>query len=369
MADDFVQCPPNSTGKKMAAKTVVNGGGDTVLRQEMAIADPLVAANVLQVFAEDAAHTSGDKGLLILGVRNDDNTSSPVSSNGDYHAIQFNDKGRVKVSAAPADIALTTGSITTIGNTVPVDVSRAGSLVAYVSGTFTTANCIFEGSLDSTNGTDGTWFGIQAARTNANTVEATTGNLSAAPAYGWKIGTNGMNWVRVRATAIASGTQNWQLAPSATAIDPTPGVAAHAVTSTAVAAPTVVAGQFYQSVSPTLNQGPTLLKAKVISAASTNSTLVLTGVRRLVGGILVNNNAAIRYFKIYEKATAPTVGTDIPTTLIPLPPNQPVNVAAAIGNCALNIALGLGYGITAGSADGDTTAVGAGDVVGTLIYI
>lgn len=225
----FLQAPPDSTGKKMAASQVTDESTNDVLRQEVIITDPEAATRRLRVYNEDAAHASNDTGLMMLAVRNDAD-ASPVSADGDYQALQANRYGRLKVSAAPADMALTLGNITTIGNTVACDVTRAGSLMAYVIGTFTTANCIFEGSLDSTNGSDGNWFGIQASRSNANTIETTTGNLSAAPAYGWKIGTNGLNWVRVRATAIASGTQNWQLAPSATAIEPAPAVGAHAVT-------------------------------------------------------------------------------------------------------------------------------------------
>lgn len=49
-------------------------------------------------FAEDAPHTSGDMGIQILGVRRDADTS-PVSADGDYHALQFGPTGRLKVDA------------------------------------------------------------------------------------------------------------------------------------------------------------------------------------------------------------------------------------------------------------------------------
>lgn len=47
--------------------------------------------------AEDAAHTSGDVGVLVLGVRRDADTT-PVSADGDYHALQFDNSGNLKVN-------------------------------------------------------------------------------------------------------------------------------------------------------------------------------------------------------------------------------------------------------------------------------
>jgi hypothetical protein len=47
--------------------------------------------------AEDAAHTSGDVGVLSLGVRRDADTT-PVSADGDYHAPIFDANGYLKVN-------------------------------------------------------------------------------------------------------------------------------------------------------------------------------------------------------------------------------------------------------------------------------
>lgn len=47
--------------------------------------------------AEDAAHTTGDVGVMVLGVRQDADTS-PVSANGDYHAPLFDNAGNLKVA-------------------------------------------------------------------------------------------------------------------------------------------------------------------------------------------------------------------------------------------------------------------------------
>lgn len=41
-----------------------------------------------------------------------------------------------------------------------------------------------------------------------------------------------------------------------------------------------------------------------------------------------NINAAARYLKLYNKASAPTVGTDTPVLTIPLPPAPPTTTPA-----------------------------------------
>jgi lysophospholipase L1-like esterase len=62
----------------------------------------------------------------------------------------------------------------------------------------------------------------------------------------------------------------------------------------------------------------------LISANSTNATSVKASAGS-VGLIVVSNiNAAVRYLKMYNKASAPTVGTDTPVMTIAVPPNQTV---------------------------------------------
>jgi hypothetical protein len=102
-----------------------------------------------------------------------------------------------------------------------------------------------------------------------------------------------------------------------------------------------------------------LKTARLLSAAaSTNSTLVKGSpgtVKRIVG---YNANAAARYLKLYDKVTAPTVGTDTPRKTIYLAPT-------AIFSYALDdyFGQGIGYAITTAAADADTGAVTAADIV------
>jgi len=113
---------------------------------------------------------------------------------------------------------------------------------------------------------------------------------------------------------------------------------------------------------------------KLISAASTNGTNVKSTPGALLGGVLTNYTTSIRYVKFYAKATAPTVGTDTPIMTVPLPPAAAsgatnVYLADIFGSYGLKFLLGIGYGITGALTDGDTTAVGAGDVSVSLSFV
>lgn len=175
--------------------------------------------------AEDSVHTSGDTGSYILGVRQDAD-SSPVSADGDYQGLLFNDSGRLKVSTQPAALVATTGTITTSTSTVVADVTKASNVAIFIKGTFAGVNITFEGSNDG--GT--TYFGVQAVRSNANTVELTSGVLGAAPAYCWEVSVNAYTHFRVRATAWTSGTANIVILPGVYATEPIPATQTTPVT-------------------------------------------------------------------------------------------------------------------------------------------
>jgi hypothetical protein len=101
------------------------------------------------------------------------------------------------------------------------------------------------------------------------------------------------------------------------------------------------------------------------SAATTNGALVLTGTSGLHAFYATNTGASAAFVKLYNKATAPVVGTDVPAMILPVPAavgGVPGVANLAIGNQGFRFALGLGIAITGGVADTDTTAVAAGQV-------
>ena len=71
-----------------------------------------------------------------------------------------------------------------------------------------------------------------------------------------------------------------------------------------------------------------------------------------------NVTASTIYVKLYNKATAPTVGSDVPIFTLPVAAGATVNVGfAPIGK---RLPLGLGIAVTAGAAATDTAAVTVG---------
>lgn len=310
------------------------------------------------VKAEDSAAVSGDAGIAILALRQSSDAVS-TSADGDYANLKTDEEGRLKVSSKPASYADITGDITAIqatigtpvaGGTVAGDVSRASNVMAFCAGTFAGVNVSFEGSLEATGDTN--WFGIQAVRTNANTIETATGALSAQPVYAWEMSVNALARVRVRATARTSGTQSWRFKLGTYATEPIPAIQVSAT----------------QPVSGTVTiTHPTPTASNVNSAASTNATVVKASAGTVYNVTASNVNASPRYLKLYNKATAPTVGTDVPLITIAIPATS--TVAVNFGVTGHRFATGVGLAITAGAADSDTAAVGANEVKVLTAYI
>lgn len=105
--------------------------------------------------------------------------------------------------------------------------------------------------------------------------------------------------------------------------------------------------------------------AKIVAAASTNATSVKGSTARVVGWSLFNNTAAVKFVRLYNKTTAPTVGTDSPALVIPIPANGQITYYSSGG---IAFGSGLAYAITNAVADLDATAVAANDVLGGIYY-
>jgi hypothetical protein len=104
--------------------------------------------------------------------------------------------------------------------------------------------------------------------------------------------------------------------------------------------------------------------AHLVSAATTNATIVKGSAGRVLGWALANTNAAFRYVKLHNQTTTPTAGTGVVRT-IAIPPNSLAQMKLEGG---IAFATGIGLTTVTGSTDADTTAVGAGDIVGELFF-
>lgn len=109
---------------------------------------------------------------------------------------------------------------------------------------------------------------------------------------------------------------------------------------------------------------------KLISAASTNATSVKATVGKLFYLAVFNLNAAPRYLKLYDKASAPTVGTDTPKHVFLIPGNTAgAGLTLILGAVPAKFASGIALALTTGIADTDTGAVAANEIVVNLGYV
>lgn len=105
---------------------------------------------------------------------------------------------------------------------------------------------------------------------------------------------------------------------------------------------------------------------KLNSAATTNATSVsATANTLLLGYYISNTNSSVRYVKFYNKASAPTVGTDTPVLVLAIPGSGAANVSFPEG---VNFSTGLAFATTTGAADSDTGAVALNEVIVNLVY-
>lgn len=308
------------------------------------------------VGVHNAPFVDGAPGQVMLAKRRD--SDSTTVADGYLNTLHMDEEGRLKVASKPASYAATVGNVTSATSTVVVNTERFSNLMIHCAGTFAGANCTFEGSLNSTNGTDGNWFAVQAIRSNANTIETTTGVLGAAPAYAWELSVNAMKWFRIRATAWTSGTQTWTMIPGTYATEPIPGAQ---ISGTQPVSGTVTATVTGGTVLPVT---PTTLFTN--SAATTNATLVKSTAGTLWSIAVSNTNAAARFLKLFNLTTAPTVGTSVPVFTVAIPSGGTVLVNG--GSNGIRFATGISLAITGAAGDLDTTAIGAGDVKVATTY-
>lgn len=130
--------------------------------------------------------------------------------------------------------------------------------------------------------------------------------------------------------------------------------------------PVSISGTAAVALTPATSGG--LSSSKLVSAASTNATSIKTSAGQLYNVQAFNTNASARFLKIYNKASAPTVGTDTPVATYLIPGNASGSGCVIEISNGLALNAGLAIAITGGIADNDTTAIGANDCVVNLQY-
>jgi hypothetical protein len=108
---------------------------------------------------------------------------------------------------------------------------------------------------------------------------------------------------------------------------------------------------------------------RLISAASTNATSLKASAGTLYMIHAVNLNAAVRYLKLYNKASSPTVGTDTPVATLPIPASTTGAGFALDFGPGFDFATGIAYALTTGAGDADTGAVAANEIFLVGVYV
>lgn len=107
----------------------------------------------------------------------------------------------------------------------------------------------------------------------------------------------------------------------------------------------------------------------LVSAASANATNVKSSSGKLHAIAVFNTNAAVRYIKLYNSASAPTAGSGTPVLRFAIPG------ATTGGGFVLNFeqgiafSSGIGFTLVTGAADADSTGVAASEILVNLVYI
>jgi hypothetical protein len=103
-----------------------------------------------------------------------------------------------------------------------------------------------------------------------------------------------------------------------------------------------------------------------ISAATTNATSVKASAGNINNIVVSNASAAVRFFKLYNLAAAPTVGTSTPIATVLIPAGQTVNVDC--GPFGIRCSTGIAYALTTGIAVADVGAVALSDLSVAMTY-
>lgn len=291
------------------------------------------------------------------------------------------------------------------GGGTPLDLSASGAFTALgqfvtltpldgmatmqidISGTFSGVSWAFEGTIDGTN-----WVPIPKGLVlTTNTGGQFVGtNLSAGSIVGnYTVPCAGLKGFRVECIAFSSGTMNIALRASAgsnvvsltnslpsggnligdvnTRLNGQIAVAGHGVSGTGVQRVELASDSTGQVKLSTVATGG-LTTFRLLSANSANLTSVKGSAGRVCVITATNTNAAVRYLKLYDKASAPVLASDTPTHTLAIPPTSTGQSLVIATDTGIAFATGIALATTTGVADTDTGAVALNEVIVHLEY-
>lgn len=230
------------------------------------------------------------------------------------------------------EVAFSTTTVQAVGTT---DAANYNQVCVHIvtQGGSSTVN--FQGSNDNTNWVAVPFLSIAATGTSAPATSTTSAGVIF-------YGPLPFRYFRLNVTGIASGTTAGVIEFKSVSSVPVSGVNVNSQTST-----------------PTTSL--------TSSAASTNATSVKASAATVYSISAYNAGAALAYVKIYNKASAPTVGTDVPAHVLALPATSTGSIDC--GALGIRLGTGLAFAITNLAADSDATAVAAAQIKLEISYV
>jgi hypothetical protein len=108
----------------------------------------------------------------------------------------------------------------------------------------------------------------------------------------------------------------------------------------------------------------------LLTAATNNATSLKASAGKVGGWVFSNANAAARYVKFYNKASAPAPATDTPVFVVAVPGGTAALPTVVTSNDAVGMAFatGIAFAVVGGMGDTDNTSVSAGDMSVDIKY-
>lgn len=272
------------------------------------------------------------------------NTAIPAGTNniGDVDVLTLPAiSGTVSVSNFPATQAATQSGTWNIGSitTLPAIAGTVG--VSNFPATQPVSGTVAVSNLPATQPVSGT-----IAVSNFPATQPVSGTIAATQSGTWNVGTI------TTLPALVAGNANIG------DVD-------------VVSLPSVTVGNFPASQNVVCTSGcaagTALTTHSAIMAATANPTLVKNAAGTVHTIVVANNSTTIAYLKLYNKATAPTCGTDTPVLRFQVPATAAGPFMVTFDGGA-NFATGIGYCMVTGIADNSTTAVAASAYLVNLGY-
>lgn len=148
------------------------------------------------------------------------NATPPTLASGAIGYIQCGATGQLTaIGVEQPDVTGTFTNATQTTSVTSTSQDGYGTILITISGTYAAASAVFELSDDS--GT--TWFPLSAARTDGSGSDTGYTSLTNT-SRGWLVAVAGFDLVRIRSTAVTSGTANIRISSTSVQTSPVPQV-------------------------------------------------------------------------------------------------------------------------------------------------